>query len=51
MATEAQGDRAQTMEAYKQAPEVERFIVNQAETQAGRANFKATLFLRQEIFK
>jgi len=42
---------AQQLEAYKQAPEVERFVVNQAETQAGKANFKATLFLKTEIFK
>lgn len=42
---------AQQLEAYNQAPEIERFIINQAESQKDMINFKTILFLKQEIFK
>lgn len=42
---------AQQLEAFKQAPEVERFLINQADSKNNVVNFRVVLFLKPEIFK
>lgn len=42
---------AQQLEAFKQAPEVERFLINQADSKTGIVNFRVALFLKPEVLK
>ena len=42
---------AQQLEAFKQAPEVERFLINNSQFNQGVVRFNLTVVLKSELFK
>src|SRR3989344_5893547 len=42
---------AQQLEAFKQAPEIERFLINNSQFNQGVVRFSVTVVLKPEIFK
>lgn len=42
---------AQQLEAFNQAPEVERFLVNESQLSDGQVRFRASLYLAPQILK